>query len=145
MKTKKTNKQGISLIVLVITIIVMIILAAAIVLTLNNSGIINRANEAVEKTDLAQIKKLAALKWSESYLNNEEDISGYVIEKLSEEGINTDKYEITVTNTGVDVAIKEIVPGEWADNVVAIKDGVPIPKGFVASPYSDENKKQEAL
>lgn len=89
------NKQGISLIVLVITIIVMIILAAAIILTLNNSGIINRANEAVEKTDLAQVKNLAALKWSEAYLNNEEDIRKYVIDKLAEEGITTDKYDIT--------------------------------------------------
>ena len=44
------KKQGISLIVLVITIIVMIILAASVVLTLSNSGIINKANEAVEKT-----------------------------------------------------------------------------------------------
>lgn len=53
----KNNKE-ISLIVLVITIIVMIILAGSIILTLSNSGMINRANEAVEKTDLAQAKNL---------------------------------------------------------------------------------------
>ena len=35
-------KKGISLIVLVITIIVMIILAAAVVISLNNTGIINK-------------------------------------------------------------------------------------------------------
>ena len=61
------SKQGISLIVLVITIIVMIILAGAIVIALNNSGIIGRASEAVEKTNLAAVKELAQMAWSEAY------------------------------------------------------------------------------
>ncbi|MBR6689497.1 MAG: hypothetical protein IKL68_05725 [Clostridia bacterium] len=39
-------KKGISLIVLVITIIVMIILASGVVLTLNNTGIINKADKS---------------------------------------------------------------------------------------------------
>ena len=63
----KTNKKGISLIVLVITIIVMIILAAAIVITLSNSGIINKANEAVEKTNLKQAQELAQVIWAEGF------------------------------------------------------------------------------
>jgi hypothetical protein len=37
----------------------MIILAAAIILSLNNAGIINKANQAVQETDLAQVKHLA--------------------------------------------------------------------------------------
>ena len=45
------KKQGISLIVLVITIIVMIILAAAVVITLSNTGIIDRAGKAVDLTN----------------------------------------------------------------------------------------------
>lgn len=53
MKTRKTSKKAVSLIVLVITIIVMVILAGAIILTLDNSGIINKASEAVEETNLA--------------------------------------------------------------------------------------------
>ena len=58
MRKRMKNNKEISLIVLVITIIVMIILAGSIILTLSNSGMINRANEAVEKTDLAQAKNL---------------------------------------------------------------------------------------
>ena len=47
------KRQGISLIVLVITIIVMIILAAAIIISLNNSGIIGKAQTAADKTSKA--------------------------------------------------------------------------------------------
>ena len=123
----------------------MIILASSIILTLNNSGIINKANEAVDKTDLAQVKNLATLKWSEAYLNNEENIAKYVIEGLQDEGIITDKFDITVTEFGVDVELKEEVPAKWTENVVAMQDGVPIPKGFVASKASGENTKLGGL
>ena len=148
MKPKK-DKQGISLIVLVITIIVMIILAAAIVLTLNNSGIINRANEAVEKSDLAQVKHIAALKWAEAYLDEtiegEEAYKSYIEDGLRESKINPDDYEITVTAQGVEVALKVKIPSEWKENITAIVDTVPIPKGFVASPYEGEKTKAGGL
>jgi Tfp pilus assembly protein PilE len=55
----RKEKQGISLIVLVITIIVMIILAASVVITLSNSGIIGKANEAVIQMDLKNIQQEA--------------------------------------------------------------------------------------
>lgn len=51
------KKQGISLIVLVITIIVMIILAAAIIISLTNAGIINKASDAVTESDLKLIQQ----------------------------------------------------------------------------------------
>lgn len=55
-------KKGISLIVLVITIIVMIILAASVVISLSNSGIINRADYAVNETNTKlEITKLELL------------------------------------------------------------------------------------
>ena len=45
----KTNpKKGISLIMLIITIVIIIILAGAVILTISNSDIISKANEAVE-------------------------------------------------------------------------------------------------
>ena len=148
MKTKK-DKQGVSLIVLVITIIVMIILAAAIVLTLNNSGVINRANEAVEKSDLAQVKHIATLKWAEAYLDEtiegEEEYKSYIEDGLRDSKINPDDYEITVTAQGVEVALKAKVPSAWSQNVTAIVDTVPIPKGFVASPYEGEKTKNGGL
>ena len=67
MKTR--NKQGISLIVLVITIIVMIILAASVVITLSNSGIINRASEATGKTNRAQIEQYASIVWADAFMD----------------------------------------------------------------------------
>ena len=50
------NKSGVSLIVLVITIIIMIIIASAIVLFLNDSNIIGRADEAALKSQIAEEK-----------------------------------------------------------------------------------------
>ena len=103
-------KKGISLIVLVITIIVMIILASAIILTLNDSGIINRANEAVEATNLQEIKQIASLAWSEAYLDNRNvadeetkyaNIKAAVDKAL--ENIDVSGYDIVVEEKGVTV------------------------------------------
>ena len=141
------SKRGISLIVLIITIIIMIILASSIILTLSNSGIINRANEAVEKTDLAQVKNLAALKWAEAYLDEniteKEDYKNYIEQGLRESRINPDDYRIIITENGVEV--REKFPLEWKQNVTEIVDTVPIPKGFVASQATGENTKAGGL
>ena len=61
MKTKtkeklKNNRQGISLITLVITIIVIIILAAAVILSLNNNNPVGSATKAVREQDRANIQ-----------------------------------------------------------------------------------------
>ncbi len=96
------SKQGISLIVLVITIIVMVVLAASVVLTLSNTGIINKANEAVEKTNIKEVEQLASIVWSEEFMNGKrgDTLKSAVLEKLKD---YTDKYTITVTDTGVTV------------------------------------------
>ena len=112
---EKNNKQGISLIVLVITIIVMIILAAAIILSLSSSGIIDRANDAVEKTDLAQVQTMASTIWAEAYLdkleNDNVDLEGRVINGLKANGIDTTKYTINVTDKGVEIYAFNTIPG----------------------------------
>ena len=115
----KRNKQGISLIVLVLTIIIMIILAAAVIVTLSNSNIIDRADEAVTKTDVAQLQQLASIAWAEAYAKAVEDgtqisadsLEEVVLEKLkgngySEETLNN--YYIKVDLEGVTVAQKDI-------------------------------------
>ena len=51
----KTNKKGISLIVLVITIIVIIILAAAVILTLNNNNPITNSKQATFDNDVSEV------------------------------------------------------------------------------------------
>lgn len=53
---KKTNRVGISLIVLIITIIVMLILASAIILKLRDSNIPNNAKEVTFKSDVSGMK-----------------------------------------------------------------------------------------
>ena len=104
------RKQGISLIVLVITIIVMIILAASVVISLNNTGIINKANTAVQLTDEKQVQDLASLIWAECYLDpaRKENIENEVKTELEKQGITADKWNITVTETGVSVTSKTV-------------------------------------
>ena len=151
MKIKsKNNKKGISLIVLVITIIVMIILAATVILSLSSNGIINRANEAVSDTDIKQVQSLANTLWAEAYLVKREDssvdIDTYVRTKLDENNMNVDKYIVEITDKGVEVEAKAPRLEKWKDSVWDItNDGVPIPKGFVASPYSGEQTKAGGL
>ena len=96
------RKQGISLIVLVITIIVMIILAASVVLTLSNTGIISRASEAVEKTNIKEVEQLATITWADEFMAGKrgDALKDAVLEKLKD---YTDKYTITVSDTGVTV------------------------------------------
>ena len=151
MKTKELNKQAVSLIVLVITIIVMIILAGVIVLTLNNSGIIDQAQNAVDETSLKEVQTLASLKWAEAYMDGnttQSELETEVLKRLNEEKIDLTPYEITVTEAGVKVALKGnavTIPETWKANVTDIVDTVPIPKGFVASSVTGENTKNEGL
>ena len=101
---KIKQKKGISLIVLVITIIIMIILAAAIILSLNASGVIERANKARQDTDLATKKEAALMALSEynllSAANDSTvanmDATTYVRAKLNDKGI--DASDITIEN-----------------------------------------------
>ena len=94
------NKQGISLIVLVITIIVMIILAGAIILSLNSSNIIGRAEEAKTLSDDASKRQIANVALGEFMLMKQEDpnitetAGDYVERKLQDQGINTDNVAV---------------------------------------------------
>ena len=104
------RNEGISLIVLVITIIVMIILAGAIILSLNNAGIIGKANEAVNMTNEATVRQMVELKWAEAYLDSnveKTDVGMYnaVMDKLKNELGEQAllPYDIQVTTKGATV------------------------------------------
>jgi len=112
------NKRGISLIVLVITIIVMIILAAAIILSLNSSDIIGKANEAKTSSDTANKKASASVLLAEyelAVVNGEttKTANEYVKEGLTAQGIDasdmfiTEDREILVGLSKVAVAFSE--------------------------------------
>ena len=102
------KKQGISLIVLVITIIVMIILAATVVISLSNTGIIDRAGKAVDLTNEASVQDLAALTWADAYMDNKRgtELVNEVTTKLSEQGVTAEKWNITISDTGIVVTSK---------------------------------------
>lgn len=115
------SKQGISLIVLVITIIVMIILAGAIILTLSNSGIMDKASQAVSDTNIATIKEVANMAWAQAYVANlqegkteldAETAKRAIEEAFEEHGIKAEDYEayeMNITNKGVEFVNKEEV------------------------------------
>ncbi|MBQ8044408.1 MAG: hypothetical protein IJ272_09760 [Clostridia bacterium] len=142
----KTKKHGVSLIVLVITIIVMIILAGTIILSLDDTGIIKKAQKAVDVTNEKEVQQLASLLWAEAYIEYGADagkIEEYVLNGLTENNVSTTEYGVVVTAKGVTVSF---IPEDWrGGNVVAVVDGVPIPKGFVASEATGENTKSGGL
>ena len=104
------NKKGISLIVLVITIIVMIILAASVVITLSNTGIINKATHAVKLTDAKQVQDLAALAWADAYMEGYRGnaLEYNIKESLKKQGITDETHFIVVTDKGIETSIKDV-------------------------------------
>ena len=79
------HKRGISLIVLVITIIVMIILAAAIILSIQSSDIIGKANKAKSDANASNIKEAAAIASSEWELMTAAEKAGMTYEEYMKE------------------------------------------------------------
>ena len=115
----KRNK-GISLIVLVITIIVMIILAGAIILSLNNAGIIGKANQAVDASNEAQIKNIVQVYWAEAYasgLRKKTDLETAVYSKIDASKLDVSEYGIAVTTKGV-----KVVKG-WVQDELVVRKG----------------------
>ena len=100
----RIGKEGISLIVLIITIIIMIVLASAVVITLSNTEIINKASNAVNVTNQKEVQDLAVLIWADAYMENVSDIEGYITNKLQEQGVDTNKYTIVADKSGVKVS-----------------------------------------
>ena len=76
-KGKNMRNKGITLIALVITIIVLLILAGVSIATLTGeNGILTRANDAKEQTEIASVKEQAQLdiaNWIAERLQNNED------------------------------------------------------------------------
>ena len=100
-------KKGISLIVLVITIIVMIIIAGAIIISLNSTSVIDKANTAVTATDVSTLNDKLSL--------------AYVDLKLSNQGTSTFSGSVTVNVNGTDKTY-ESVTKYYEDVVPEIKD-----------------------
>jgi len=140
------NKKGISLIVLVITVIIMIILAGAIVITLSDMKILKKSQGAVDTANEQEVQQLVSVLWSEAYMagyRTPEEIRAYIIEGLAENELSPSDYAVAVNMKGAEVSVRPVkYRNEYIDTVV---DGVPIPKGFVASTATGENTKNGGL
>ena len=134
----KTNKKGISLIVLVITIIVLAILAATVVNIIVNTGIINQATNAVKQFDESVKNEADELKFENFY------ISAMI------SGVKDGAYEIKKTENGrftaagVELDIDENVRLGW----VYVKGGKIIKYEFYYDDYyvlkvNDEYREKE--
>ena len=112
----KNNKYGVSLMVLILTVIIMTILAGTVIISLNNAGIIERSQGAVNDHNLKQVDELANLGWGEAYLagkRTKSELKTYVMEYLEKNGVKVENYDITVTTKGVEVATSKYMPNDW--------------------------------
>ncbi len=82
----KNQKNGISLIVLVITIIVIIILAVAVILSIANNNPIENANKAKFQNDLKTIQEELTLKQSSNYIDEH---TGKTTNEITIEDLNS--------------------------------------------------------
>ena len=106
------EKRGISLIVLVITIIVMIVLVGTVIISLNNSGILERSHTSVKQNNLKEVQIIANTYWGDGYvsgLRSASDLNNYVTQKLLATlgASEYAKYNITVTTRGVEVSLND--------------------------------------
>ena len=135
------NKKGISLIVLVITIIVLAILAATVIVTITNSGIINKATDTVKIHDLSQVRSLASLAWSEALMDEtittDAEYDAYVKQQLTNAGVNVSDYDISASINGIEVNKKSDIV--WEANVTAATPNVIFTKADGVTPGDPEN------
>ena len=115
------NKNGITLIALVITIIILLILAGISISSLTNNGLFEKTEEADRKTEIAGIKEDIQLDIYAKQLENLGTISNGELESILKEH-GTVNYEDNgnikgiTTAKGYEIPISEIYTGEIAGN-----------------------------
>lgn len=121
-KSKNMRNKGITLIALVITIIVLLILAAVSIATLTGeNGILTRATDSKEQTEIAEVKERAQLdiaNWIAERLENREDttLDDTTIKNIIEtaNASSTDKYykelqsDKIITPSGYEILYSEL-------------------------------------
>lgn len=137
--------KGISLIVLVITIIVMIIIAGAIILSLSNANVIDKAKEAKNKTNLSVLKERWNSAYQEALVQN-----GGTTPTLDQITTNvgtlpSSDYSTTITGikySGTDTAV---ISAATALGIELPPSGPVIPNGFIASTVVGETTVDQGL
>lgn len=145
LKQRKNGEGGITLIALVITIIVLLILAGVSIATLTGqNGILTRASDAKEQTEIASVKEQAQLdiaNWVADKMKNGEDATVDTPEKVKEileaansnnenkyyKELQTDKiitpsgyeilYEELYTNSTTGGEVTEVTAANYGDKV----------------------------
>ena len=88
----------------------MIILAAAVIISLENTGVIDAAENAVCKTNIKQAQNLAVLTWSNMYTNPDDYNMDNIEDKLKDEfeanGLKYEDYNVEVTKNGINISSK---------------------------------------
>ena len=105
----------------------MIILAGTIILSLNNSGIIDKAQEAVDKTNEAQLKQILQVGWAEAYASGartEEELKAGVDAAIEKNNLDVSKYDIVVTTSGVTITKKGTVATAWRQEGLTVTNGI---------------------
>ena len=131
MKSKKmrSEKKGISLIMLVITIIVIIILAVAVILSIANNNPIENAKEAKNKHNKATLEEAANIEYAALYANSQ----------IKGETFNTETIRNNLKNQGF--SEEDVKKVEITDKGLYIAKYLPIvPTGFVASQVKGETE-----
>ena len=110
------NKKAMSLLTLAITIIVMIIIAGAVIIEIENTGIIEKANQAVTDMDLKNLEQLANMAYADIYFENltkgiRRELTAEEIRlRMIKDGANEQKlnlYEVVVEDGDVYIKVKE--------------------------------------
>ena len=135
------DKRGISLIVLVITIIIMIILAAAVILSIDNSNIIEKANDSKEATNEATQREALELAVQTALMNgngkidtkSDENVEGSLANEIKKSFGAEAKY---LGNGLVQVGENYYDIGE-AGGTVEVNNGLTLAEQITANNYGD--------
>lgn len=110
------KKEGMSLITLIITVVVLIIVTGVTIASIENTGIIDKAETVVQDMNLKNFEQLANMAYANIYLDNlsqgirreitAEEVRARMIKNGSDEQ-ELNKYDITVENGDVFVTFKE--------------------------------------
>ena len=130
-KSLKKQVKGITLIALVVTIVVLLILAGvAISLTIGSNGIFTRAENAVDRYEIASTDEQDEMNKAVNFLD-----------KYLTGGSNPGENPEDPGEEGEDKKVSEVVGGAKFEQTETIKDdngkGVTIPKGFSVHPDSN--------
>ena len=135
-ETLRRNK-GITLIALVVTIIVLLILAGiSITMLTGQNGILNRTNEAQEKTKVAQIDELVKVSVINAASQGQGNLTDLNLKKELNNNIGEGKYEISGNETDgwtITVNEKEYKIDSTKENIETL------PTGGGTTPYLPNN------